>query len=367
MDMRDLLLRVAASYDAKAGTREHVPGQQLLRSVESRGDLAVPAGYIAKARGGQGTAAATPWIGVFDPGITEDPKQGLYLAYIFSADLVTVTLTLQQGITRLENKLGRGLVLREHLERRATEIRRRLPGQGGPGWQHRPHLRDDGNRVKAYEKSSVVARVYKMAGLPAEEDLQRDLLEATSLLQQAAAAEKMWVVDEEKNLLNAGFEGGGHGMEDPLGGFHPKDSSDYIARIAAKQQLKSREHERLLEQFGHYIVQRGYVPTTTVHPRDLVLHEQKKPGADPGWLVEAKVVRGGNATSAVREAVGQLSEYSYFLYREKKLAKPHLLGLFTEDIGIYSRYLEDHGIASIWRNSDGWEGSPLATSWDMVD
>ncbi|MFI1889155.1 MrcB family domain-containing protein [Streptomyces jumonjinensis] len=370
MDMRDLLLQVAASYDREAGTKGHVPGQRLLRRVQKHGGLALPEGYIAKGRGGQGSAAATPWIGVFHRDITEDPTDGLYLAYIFSADLESVTLTLQQGVTRLEAKLGGGQVLRRHLERKAAQIRAGLPTRSVQGcWAHQPRFGSTADGPRAYQAGSVAARHYSVAELPVESDLQADLSHAMGLLQEAASVERRAWHEEGRSLLNAGYEGGGHGMVDPLSTFHPKDSRSYIAKIAAKQQVKNRHHERLIADFGPYIFTRGYIPRTDrVHPKDLVLHAvDTEPGNGAEWLVEAKAVRSGNATAAVREAVGQLKEYSYFLYQERDLATPHLVALFTEDIGVYSKYLETQGIAAIWQTDAGWQGSPLATAWSMVE
>ncbi|MFF8955813.1 MrcB family domain-containing protein [Streptomyces sp. NPDC014894] len=368
MDIRELIQRVESCYDQSAGTGHDVPGQQLLRSIETQVRLPLPDGYVAKGRGGHGTAAATPWIGLFDPEITDDPKQGLYLAYIFGADLTSVTLTLQLGITRLQDKLGRGETLREHLARKVADIRGQLLEKGLESWAHRPRFGDRGLRPRAYEASSVAARRYEISDLPSESELREDLAYASGLLQQAASVERRWHIEEGESLLSANYEGGGHGLTDPLGTFRPKDSHDYIVNIAAKQQMKTRRHESLIARFGPYIATRGYVPTTDlIHPQDLVLGQHgQQPGDGPQWLVEAKVVRSGNATVAVREAVGQLKEYSYFLYRERGREAPNLLALFTENIGVYSRYLEDHGIASIWQAGDGWQGSSQAVEWEMV-
>ncbi|MDQ0843012.1 hypothetical protein QFZ68_002692 [Streptomyces sp. V1I6] len=55
----------------------------------------------------------------------------------------------------------------------------------------------------------------------------------------------------------------------------------------------------------------------------------------------------------------------YFYYRELGRSDPYLLALFTSDIGVYSQYLEDHGIASLRRTESGWQGSPLAVEWAM--
>lgn len=367
MDMRDLLLEVAAKYDFHAGTRAGVPGQILLRGIEKRQDLSLPPGCMALGRGGQGTAATTPWIGVFDPEITTDPKEGLYLAYIFGADLTSVTLTVQQGTTRLEERLGRGLKLREHLAHKAAQLSEQLPVTDRDGWLEKPRFGDQGNRPRAYEASSVAARRYELAALPGELELQSDLAHAVGLLRAAAVAEERSLWIEEGSIpFEVGYTRERHSVMDPLGGFHPKDSSDYIANIPARQQIKSRKHEALIDEFGQHVLECGYSPTTAkMHPRDLILHLTGAAEEDPEWLVEAKVVRSGNPTIAVREAMGQLYEYRYFYYRELGRPDPYLLALFASDIGIYSQYLEEHGIASLWRTEGGWQGSPLAVEWAM--
>ncbi|MFD6249220.1 hypothetical protein, partial [Streptomyces roseolus] len=63
-------------------------------------------------------------------------------------------------------------------------------------------------------------------------------------------------------------------------------------------------------------------------------------------------------------ALGQLFEYRHFLY--PKQSAPFLLGLFSEEIGVYSSYLEEHGVASIWRSAEGWDGSARARGWGMT-
>ncbi|WP_406000608.1 MrcB family domain-containing protein [Streptomyces sp. NBC_00829] len=366
MDIRDLLLQVASTYDRTAGTTRGVGAQDLLRSVGQR-SLALPPGYVASGYGGQGSASSTPWIGVFDPDVSRDPKQGLYLAYIFSAELTAVTLTLQQGMTLLEKRFQARRDLNAHLEQRAALLHRVLPERLAKDWRCRPSFRGTGWRPAAYEAGSIAARRYDIANMPEEVALREDLSQAASLLQRAATAERLWWF-EDQSKLEVEYPDGGHGTKDPLDGFRPKSSDDYIANIAARQQVKKRSHEALIATFGRYIVDRGYVPTTVgMHPKDLVLRREGA-GGERGdeWLVEAKVVSKGNPTSAVRGAVGQLLEYSHFLYRERGLSRPHLLGLFTEDIGVYAPYLEDHGIAAVWQSEIGWAGSASALTAGLV-
>jgi hypothetical protein len=94
--------------------------------------------------------------------------------------------------------------------------------------------------------------------------------------------------------------------------------------------------------------------STKVHPRDLVLRQD---GSE--WLVEAKVVRSGNSTHAVRSALGQLYSYRHFLYGPESDVR--LLGLFTEPIGAaYVTFLQECGIETVWREHGMWVGSATA-------
>ncbi|MFH9722349.1 MrcB family domain-containing protein [Streptomyces sp. NPDC017254] len=334
--------------------------------MASRTDLALPHGYKAEGHGGQTTPAATPWIGVFAEEGDKDPKRGLYLAYIFSADLKNVTLTLQQGITWLEERLGRGRAREEHLRHHAARLRRAVRRQEAQGWVDEPELRDKAARPRAYEAASVIAKTYDTAGLPSDVTLVEDLLTGIAFLHRVQEADRVWWMGDDADALEMSYEPHVHvgPIADPLAGFHPKDSSDYVVEIKARQQVKRRSHEKLVEDFGGHVVKRGFDPITHLqHPKDLVL---RRHGGDAGeeWLVEAKVVRGGNPTVAVREALGQLYEYRHFLYRDQP--ELFLIGLFSEEIGVYAPYLEGHGIASVWRSGDGWDGSPKARGWGMT-
>ncbi|MFI2366906.1 MrcB family domain-containing protein [Streptomyces sp. NPDC018833] len=363
-----MLSEVANTYDRTAGSRRDVKGQQVLRRVASRTDLALPSGFSAKGHGGQTTPAATPWIGIFDERGQSDPKKGLYLAYIFSADLKNVTLTLQQGITWLEERLGKGIAREAHLRRHAARLRRSVKRQERQGWVDEPELRDKAARPRAYQAASVIAKSYDTAALPSDVTLMEDLLVAIESLRRAEEADRVWWMSDDADALEMSYEPGGHvhPVADPLAGFQPKNSSEYVAQIMARQQVKQRSHEKLIEDFGIYVADRGYAPITRgQHPKDLVL---RRPGAEAEtgdeWLIEAKVVRNGNPTTAVREAVGQLYEYRHFLYQQQ--SEPFLIGLFSEEIGVYAPYLEERGIASIWQHGAGWGGSFMAREWGMT-
>ncbi|MFD5767035.1 MrcB family domain-containing protein [Streptomyces sp. NPDC127049] len=374
MGIRDLLAEVASTYDRTAGSRREVKGQQVLRGVASRTDLFLPAGFRAEGHGGQTTPAATPWIGVFDERGMQDPKKGLYLAYIFSADLKNVTLTLQQGITWLEDPLGKGSAREEHLRHHAARLRRAVKRKENLGWIDEPDLRDSATRPRAYEAASVIAKAYDTGALPSDIALLEDLHVGIKSLRRAEDFDRIWWLSSENDPVQLAYSLRENPPQsdvsprdvDPLADFHPKDSGDYTAQIKARQQVKQRSHERLIDDFGRYAAKRGFVPMTArKHPKDLVLERQEdSEGEGREWLVEAKVVRNGNPTVAVREALGQLYEYRHFLYQGKP--EPFLVALFSEEIGAYAEYLERQDIASIWRSGEGWDGSPRARGWNLT-
>lgn len=332
-------------------------------------DLPLPHGFAASGYGGKGSASSTPWIGVFGKTINVQAQEGLYLAYIFDSTQTSVTLTLQQGVTKLSDaypKLGDRL---RELKRRARHLRAGLEPELAARWAHTPVFRSKLERPRAYEAASVAARRYEIASMPAEEVLVEDLRVASLLLRDAAATHRVWLQQPSQNEPII-YEGEGHlpsSDAHPLDGFRPNDSSDYYVHIKGGRRRRERRHEELIKEFGLHVVTRGYQPITQgMYPRDLVLRRPAM-GQQCCWLVEGKAIKRGNATQAVREAVGQLYEYSYYWHQKRGEPRPYLVALFTEDIGHYAEYLEEHGIASIWRtDAGGWAGSPTAVSWDLA-
>ena len=132
--------------------------------------------------------------------------------------------------------------------------------------------------------------------------------------------------------------------ESGLGGFNPKDDSDYVVTMPAYTLTKSRRHETLVSNFGELAIKSGYV-TSTPHPIDLLLQRENN-----SWIVEAKIVYNWNYAQAVRGAIGQLLEYQHF-YRPNA----RLIALFNVEIGGgYLKLLKTLDIAAVWPVSEGW-------------
>jgi hypothetical protein len=127
--LRDVLERIGKSYiDARAASFQ---GHSLAQFIRQDGPdeiahtLGDP-GLISKGGCGvSGQWAYVPWIGLFDPAITEGAQRGFYIVYLFSADMKRVYLSVNQGTTEVQSELGSGEKTFDELRSRAAIMRER--------------------------------------------------------------------------------------------------------------------------------------------------------------------------------------------------------------------------------------------------
>ena len=92
------------------------------RTRSCLGSLAEGEDLILQAASGQGSWAEVPWIGLRHEGLAKNFNSGVYVALLFHPDGGGVSLSLQQGITRVREELGMKRA-RAELRRRAVMIR----------------------------------------------------------------------------------------------------------------------------------------------------------------------------------------------------------------------------------------------------
>jgi len=127
--LRNVLERIGKSYiDAKT---EPFQGHPLARFIRKDGpeEIAHTLGdsrLISKGGCGvSGQWAYVPWMGIFDPAITDGAQQGFYIVYLFSADMKRVYLSVNQGTTEVQSELGSGEKTFDELRSRAAIMRER--------------------------------------------------------------------------------------------------------------------------------------------------------------------------------------------------------------------------------------------------
>jgi 5-methylcytosine-specific restriction protein B len=125
---------------------------------------------------GQGRWANVPWLALFDSRETDRMSDGVYVIFLFRADLSGVYLTLNQGASW--TLAGYGLAGFKQLRGRAEILREKCAGLLARGdFAHRPRidLRCDGKLAETYPHSTIAYRFYDVRDLPTDERLLFDL------------------------------------------------------------------------------------------------------------------------------------------------------------------------------------------------
>lgn len=336
------------------------PAQAAHYALRRSGIDGSPLGLDIRVSGQGQSLPVVPWLTFLDPDVTTKVTEGLYIVYLFSADLERVFVTLNQGATS-HRKVHESLGIRGRAAERAaiqeishetTAFRDALADNGVDLATDMIDLRSTLFLPTAYEAGAIACRSYDLSNLPSNSALLADLEDVARLYPTVVTLKEQLVAANPQAFRTPARElKTRHPRVDVF--FRPKDATDYFVEMPAHVQRKSRKHEALLENFVGDAEANGWIANSNVHPRDLELSRQ-----DEIWLVEAKTV-GANAEHAVREAIGQLYTYRHFHYRCASQPDPLLLALFNEPVGdAFIGLLAELGIEACWREDQAWRTTP---------
>ncbi|GGX59291.1 hypothetical protein GCM10007385_30460 [Tateyamaria omphalii] len=95
-------------------------------AIEAKKHLSFwPFDLTVKASVGAGNWAAVPWLAFFDPLVTDGATHGFYVVYLINAQENSITLSMNQGATKVYEEFGKARGL-EVLRRRALDISDRV-------------------------------------------------------------------------------------------------------------------------------------------------------------------------------------------------------------------------------------------------
>ena len=171
MRLRNLIGEIGAKYDRRLPMSSEA--QTLLREARVEFEQWIPAGYRADG-GGKGSAAVTPRIAIFNTDETVTTRHGIYLAYVFAADMRTVTLTLNQGLAEIAQTLGRPRA-RRTLAWQAAELRAALKADDVVDLDLTFDLGSKTPLAVDYQQANILARTYRLKDLPSERKMVADL------------------------------------------------------------------------------------------------------------------------------------------------------------------------------------------------
>lgn len=130
---------------------------------------------LIKGSPGQGNWAAVPWLGFFDPLVTESAMAGYYVVYLFDAVMEQVHLSLNQGTTAVYHEFGPRYG-RDVLRERAETMRLRVVDKSGSFSPKPIVLKSDTSLALGYEAGHALGCSYNLSSLPSETVLVRDLI-----------------------------------------------------------------------------------------------------------------------------------------------------------------------------------------------
>jgi hypothetical protein len=217
----------------------------------------------------------------------------MYLVYLFDAEMETVSLSLNQGVTDVVDRYGTREG-RRRLAHQAAAIRTALGHAHTSDLTTAIDLKSRADLPLHYEYGNIVARTYELANLPDNATLEADLLRLVHLYQAALRIRDALRLTTTDTIVTTSSA---ISSKEPDPVFKPKSHSEYIQHIASHTLIKSRKHEKLIKDYGRFVTSRGYIPATNVHPRDLVATKRGE-----HWLAEAKILHQGDGVRVTREA-----------------------------------------------------------------
>lgn len=360
MDLTQALKATTAhSYDRQhaLGTAQPIFGA--LEEFAAALEVLIPAGYRVRISRGVGNLPVGLWVAVLNEEVTVTPTDGLYIVYLFDETRQSVSLSLNQGVTKAAERarvlpISANAMLREE----ASELRGLLPAKMTTGLSTTISL-GSGSMLKAYEAGNIYARTWALAALPSESDFKAALDLFIDLYDAAVEAKENALKQAPGKFSTPARSDRKH--PEPV--FAPKSSDDYqtAAKLYVEPQRRQRKHELLVKDFGEFAKIQGFVPATNHHPIDLALF------TDSGeeLIVEVKILNDKHPAGGVRESIGQLFEYRKFL----RPTAPH-----TPLVVVYDWYpnqafvdlLDDLGIATCWRTESGFSGTKKAAGLGLV-
>lgn len=162
-----------SAHEAKEYICERIPNDFRSFGVEERI-------YKIKGTVGQGRTVEVPWIAIMKKSITQSTTRGIYIVYLFSADMKQVFVSLMMGCEYFN---GQGHGKTEHIRKIANRISKLLIIPESFSSQA-IDLKGHTTRVREYEAANIIGKNYDIDSMPQEQELAKDLFELLEVYDQ---------------------------------------------------------------------------------------------------------------------------------------------------------------------------------------
>lgn len=128
---------------------------------------------------GKGQFAEIPWISIFDKNITQSATKGIYIVYLYTADMKGIYLSLNQGYTYFKDRFG-GRKAKPEIRAMATEIRKIISISENIDID-KIELKSSNSLGAGYMAGHIAGKYYDLDNMPDENEFLLDLLELFEL------------------------------------------------------------------------------------------------------------------------------------------------------------------------------------------
>jgi 5-methylcytosine-specific restriction enzyme A len=141
---------------------------------------------LVQGSAGQGQWVRCPWVGIFDPVVTDSAERGYYVVYLFREDFTGAYCSLNQGVTDVREQYKARV--KDALRTRAADYRTRLGRDISPFISEEIELRPSAstNYSADYEAGNIVSKFYATGAIPDEKSLSDDVLAMLKLYETLA-------------------------------------------------------------------------------------------------------------------------------------------------------------------------------------
>jgi len=367
MTLNELLISPAElGYSKKLGQKQ--PAQVALRKMKHELVKYIPTGYRVRVSGSAVNIPEIPWLSILNPELTTTTKAGLYIVYLYSADLKTLYLSMNQGYTRhKEVAEASGFRGKEAIERALKTLKSEtkdlakaltLNGPTSNSAINSINLKSLGELPRGYESGHITGFKYNISSMPSERQLCDDLDFMFTVYDAVREVNDNLRSNTKINRITLSRDVNAKASPSELrvkdqGFFEARTREEYVASFTKFSYQVSPLHEALINDFAEFVKTKNWKPLNKkIQNRDLVIQD------DSGYeiLIEAKSI-GKSQELVVRQAIGQLFAYRYVYYQGKNIP---MIALFNREINeIWQGLLESLDIYYIFAKDKTWHGSGI--------
>ena len=255
-DLRETLRLAATLYPITEQGRKNFTGSEVGKVVTKKLPLVIEQKaninlkkYLIVGSIGKGQFAEIPWVSIFRKSITDTATKGIYIVYLFTADMKGLYLSLNQGFTYFKDtygtKKGRKEIKRvsHYLQQRCKTIPEDLNLKS-------IELKAEKPLGKGYMPGHIAGKYYEVDKLPSSEELADDLRNLMSVYEEVIGL---------------------------IGGRNIEDFYKYVLAIEDELLLDEEEYNKKVEK---YLSNEGTItPTYNKVPKekaDLILDHSAK-------------------------------------------------------------------------------------------